>query len=325
MRKQYLIIWTLIAVTGCTMPGIPGVPYRMAKSPSPSAQRQASTKAKSSTWTDRLTSWIPGSKETASKQQKAASTAQKPNDRIALDYASGPPTAELYLSMAQMSDQGGNKEHARNMYRQAISMQPNNLDALLGLARLEDREGRLNEALRIYQQAAAAHPQDAKALNDLALCQARSGQLPLSIQTLEQAVRLQPDKALYRNNIAKVLAEMNRVDEAVAHLQAVHPPAVAQYNMGILLQQRGRTDEAIHFFTAASHIDPQLQAASMMLAQLQGNSPVADDGVLPTPMTPSQNGFGVAVGPRYSQPQNFPAETAQVPMGNSPVALPPIR
>ena len=340
MKKQWLTTWTLIvAVAGCAMPGIPGAPYRMAQHPQKSTQvakQQAPPQAKGLSWTERVTAMLPGSKQSPSQQAKSANTDTLKTDPISLDFASGPPTAELFLSMAQLSDRGGNLDHARSMYRQAISLQPNNLDALLGLARLEDRQGRLEEALKIYQQAATAHPQNAKALNDLGLCYARSGQLPASIQLLDQAVRLQPGKALYRNNIAKVLTEVDRVDEAVAHLSAVHPPAIAQYNMGILLEQRGRTVEAIHFLTAASHIDPQLKPASALLAELRGNVPesTANDDVLPTPMSRSNYGQSVAVGPRYTspattatqpQPQSFPAETAQVPQGNSPVSLPPVR
>ena len=347
MRKQWLTTWTLIvAVTGCAVPGMPGAPFRTAQYP----QQAPHAGPDSPSWTQRAAALLPGSKkQSASQKAKAASVARQRTDPISLGFDSGPPTLELFLSMAQLSDRGGNVEHARSMYRQAISLQPNNLEALLGLARLEDRQGRLDEAQKIYQQAVAAHPQNAKALNDLGLCYARSGQLPDSLQLLDQAVRLHPDKVLYRNNIAKLLTEMDRVDEAVVHLSAVHPPAIAQYNMGVLLEQRGRSAEAIHFLTAASHIDPQLQAASEMLAKLQGNSPVstANDNILPTPMMPPNNGSsmaakgpGMAAGPRYSssatsaspvatwnwpQPQTFPAETAQVPMGNSPVALPPVR
>ncbi len=338
MKKQSLITGVLIvAVTGCAMPGIPGAPYRMAGKPQKSSQvakRATPAKADSPSWTERVTSLLPGSKEqTAAEKAKDASLAAQQTDPISLGYPSGPPTSELFLSMAQLSDRGGNMDHARSMYRQALTLEPNNLDALLGLARLEDRDGQLEEALKIYQHAVAAHPQNAKALNDLGLCYARSGQLPASIRVLDQAVRLQPGKALYRNNIAKVLTEVDRVDEAFAHLSAAHPPAIAQYNMGVLLGQKGRTVEAIHFLTAASHIDPQLKPASAMLADLRGGVPesTANDNILPTPMTPPTYGQGMAVGSRYSspssppQPQPFPAETAQVPQGNSPVSLPPVR
>ena len=338
MKLQSLTSWALVvAVAGCAMPGIPGVPYRMAGQPRESSQvarKAPPAKAAGTSWTEKFTAMIPGSKSSASKQAKPAATPDRRNDPISLDFPSGPPTSELFLSMAHLSDRGGNVAHARSMYRQALSLQSDNLEALLGLARLEDREGRLDEALKLYQQAAAAHPQNAKALNDLGLCYARSGQFPASIRSLDQAVRLQPEKALYRNNIAKVLTQVDRVDEAVAHLSKVHQPAIAHYNMGVLLEQRGKTVQAIHFLTAASHIDPQLQPAHALLAELRGGAPgpAANDGVLPTPMAPASYGQSMAVGPRYSstttspqQAQPFPAETAQVPQGYSPVTLPPIR
>jgi len=337
VRKQWLTTWTLIVVvTGCAMPGMPGALRRTAERPTYARSDRPS-------WTQQVAALLPGSKQSAPKVARAVSKAQQRTDPISLGFASGPPTSELYLSMARLSDRGGNVKHARSMYRRAISLQPNNLEALLGLAWLEDRQGRLDEARKIYHRAAVAHPQNAKVLNDLALCYARSGQLLASLQLIEQAVQLQPDKALYRNNIAKLLTEMHRVNEALAHLSAVHPPAIAQYNMGILMEQRGRTAEAIHFLTAASHINPQLQPARKMLTQLQGNLPksFANDDVLPTPMTPPNNepsmaakGPGMVVGPRYAspvatsnrpRPQSFPAEIAQVPMGNSPVRLPPVR
>ena len=191
--------------------------------------------------------------------------------------------------------------------------------------------------MRIYQQSAAAHPQNAKILNDLALCYARSGQLPASAQLLDQATRLQPQKKLYRNNFAKVLIELNQIDGAVAQLSTVHQPAIVHYNMGVLLSQRGRTDEAVRFLTAATHINPQMQEAKTLLVQISGdanlvaasaNSPV-NDGVLPTPMAPTAQAAGqpypATAAPTQPTFQTVPAETAQVPVGESPSQLPPVR
>ncbi len=338
VHKKWWIAWTLIAATGCAMPKIPGLPLRWSPKTQQSNQMAAAkapAAGQNPSFTQRVTSFlhIPGAKSPQSNAaaQATRQKAQQKHDPISLGFASGPPTPELYLSMAEISDRGSNADHARSMYQRALSMEPNNLDALLGLARLEDREGRMDVALKVYQQAVAAHPQDAKALNDLALCHARNGQLPASLQLLDQAIRLQPDKALYRNNIAKVLVEMNRVDEAKSHLSAVHPPAIADYNMGVLLQQRGRTQEAILFLTAATHIDPQLQAARKLLVELQGNTSVlaSNDSVLPTPL--AQDYFLTGTVPtgnqtaQRPQPQSFPAETAQVPLGHSPMSLPPVR
>jgi tetratricopeptide (TPR) repeat protein len=199
----------------------------------------------------------------AKKPLKAAPT---PSTDAPFDPKTATP--ELHVSLAQMSHRSGQIEQARQHYQKALAIDPANLDALLGAARMEDREGRLDVAQMLYQRAVKAHPKNATAQNDLALCYARRGDLPTAARILEQAIRLEPRKALYRNNAAKVLVEMNHVKPAMDHLAAVHTPAVANYNMAVLLNDRGRGGEAIPFLGQAISLDPTLAPAHDMLAQL---------------------------------------------------------
>src|SRR5690606_25752105 len=152
VRSTWILKLALLAAaTGCAMPG----------SKNPTVQPVASQ----SSWTDKITAPF---KSLAPKTKPAlAADSSKEVDPISLGFKSGPPTPALYVSMAQMSDQGGNVPHARSLYQQALSIDSKNLDALLGLARLEDREGNLQAALQHYQQAVNNHPQDARAYNDL--------------------------------------------------------------------------------------------------------------------------------------------------------------
>ena len=176
-------------------------------------------------------------------------------------------TPELYVGLAQVSERSGNIPQARSMYQKALAKDPKHLEALLGAARMEDREGQLNVALMLYQRAATYHPKNASVLNDLALCHARRGELPIAHHVLEQAVQLDPAKPLYRNNVAKVLVELNGLQPAMHHLSAVHAPAVANYNMAVLLSERGRSDEATSYLSHALAIDPTMEPAQIMLAQ----------------------------------------------------------
>jgi len=333
VRKHCFFTSTLLAAfAGCAGPGFMGTAQQPqqnwhASQPTPGFTQRA------------MDAIIPGSPKAPSPANpNVARLAQQKLDPISLGFKSGPPSAELHLSMARLSDQGGKIDEARGLYQKALSLEPTNLKALLGLARLEDREGRMDEALRNYQLAAGANPQNAQVLNDLALCHARLGQLPVSFHLLKQATQYQPQKPLYRNNIAKVLIEMNRIDEAMNHQAAVHPPAVAQYNVGLLLHQRGRTAEAIRFLTAATHIDPQLEAAGTLLSRINNQTTrlvgsgmsAPNDGILPTPMTapaaapgqPYPTTGAMASGPVM---QTMPSETAQVPVGHAPTLLPPVR
>jgi len=339
VRKHWFLSWTLLAAfAGCAGPGAFG-PLRSAQQPPQNWQASQPTPGFAQRAMNAMGTIIPGSPKVASPpNSNAVQLAQQKLDPISLGFESRPPSAELYLSMARLSDQGGKADEARGLYQKALSLEPTNLQALLGLARLEDREGRMDDALRNYQLAAGANPQNAQVLNDLALCHARLGQLPVSLHLLNQATQYQPQKPLYRNNIAKVLIEMNRIDEAVNHQAAVHPPAVSQYNIGLLLHQRGRTAEAVRFLTAATHIDPQLEVAGTLLSRINNQTTrlvgsgvsAPNDGILPTPMTPLATAPGQpypTTGAMASGPvlQTLPAETAQVPVGHAPTLLPPVR
>jgi tetratricopeptide (TPR) repeat protein len=196
--------------------------------------------------------------------------AQSHNDAIALDKPIGPPTPELFIAMAQISEKQGNVQQARGHFGQALAMWPGHVEVLRAAARMEDRLGQLAMAETLYGQAVAANPQHTGALNDLGLCLARQGKLEQSVQVLEQAINLQPDKPLYRNNAATVLIELRQDQRALGHLVAVHGAAEANYNFGQLLVQRGRAVEATPYFQAAVDQNPQLQSAHVALAKLRG-------------------------------------------------------
>jgi tetratricopeptide (TPR) repeat protein len=333
-----------LAATGCALP-----------SKNQTANQLAPPATTDKSWTDTMTA--PFKALAPKKDPNAlAKNAPKEIDPISLEFESGPASPALYVSMAQMADQGGNSAHARGMYQKALQLDSKNLDALLGLARLEDREGNLEPALQLYQQAVTHHPQDARALNDLALCHARCGQMQQSLQLLTKAVQMNPTKALYRNNIAKVLIELNQFEPAMGHLMAVNEPAVANYNMAALLQERGRTAEAIPFLQNAVAIKPNMPEANKLLASLTGTAPanqvmaaagpavqspisvsapmrtpvmqVSNNDITPTPYTPAETQAATFSYPSTGapamipKPQSVPSYTAQVPVGHEPMMLP---
>jgi len=205
---------------------------------------------------------IPTAQQPAAQQQAISPTDPAIDPRTA--------TPELFIGLAQISHRAGNVTQARQYYQQALALNPTHLEALLGAARMEDRERQLDVAQMLYQRAATAYPRNATALNDLALCLARRNDLQGARQALQQAIQVEPTKPLYRNNIAKVLVELNQQNEALAQLSAVHAPAAAQYNLGVLLSQKGREREAIERFTQANKLDPSFEPARIALTQKTG-------------------------------------------------------
>lgn len=228
-------------------------------------------------WTQRIAAPFKKNPFASFKPKPSANVTKADPAEKPFDPSKASP--ELFVGLAQMSQRSGNIPQARQLYQKALAKAPNHREALLGAARMEDREGQLDVALMLYQRAAAAHPQDATALNDLALCHARRNELPQAHQILEQAIRLDAKNPRYRNNVAKVLVQLNAINPAMQHLSAVHAPAVANYNMAVLLTERGRQDEANYFLAQALTIDPQMEPAHMMLASQPGQEIVVPPAI----------------------------------------------
>jgi len=219
-------------------------------------------------------------------------------------------TPQLAISAAQAHERQGDVQQARQQYGKALVMWPGEPEVLRAAARMEDRLGELNMAEILYRQAVAANPQHAGVLNDLGLCLARQGRLEESVQVIERAIQLQPDKALYRNNAATVLVEMRQDQRALGHLSAVHNAAEANYNMGQLLVQRGREQDAAPYFQAAVEQNPHLESARMALTRLhQGVSNA--QAPTPTGLVAQPHVTGVPPTPAPVASSQFESQTVQ--------------
>ncbi|MBA4104912.1 MAG: hypothetical protein C0485_04060 [Pirellula sp.] len=332
MRKIWFANCMLaVAALGCTSTKGPGATGGLTSTGGAPGAPGAVVTAEPTGWTGKFVASMKEYSPDMFGDKKAAKAAPTPSTDAPFDPKSATP--ELHVALAQMSHRNGQVVQARQHYQKALAMDPQHLDALLGAARMEDREGRLDVAQMLYQRAAKAHPKNATAQNDLALCYARRGDLPAAARILDQAIRIEPRKALYRNNAAKVLVEMNQMKPAMDHLAAVHTPAVANYNMAVLLNDRGLGDEAVPFLWQAISLDPTIQPAHEMLAQLtaplmqqgersivaqqQPNAPpttaYANDSILPTPEA-------VAAVPN----EQWIAPTSATQPSSAPVLLPPV-
>lgn len=266
----------------------------------------------------------------ASSQHATMPPAESRPDPLSLSTPTGPPTPEFFIFAAQMCERQGDVQQARKNYQRALSMWPGHVEVLRSAARMEDRQGNLPLAENLYGQAVHSNPQHAGALNDLGLCLARQGKLEPSVQVLEQAIQLQPTKALYRNNAATVLIELRQDQRALAHLAAVHGPAEANYNLGQLLVERGRPNDAVPYFQAALQQNPGMQPAQDALAKLQGNrmaaaKPRAINVPVTAPPTapPPATSASVTTPPVVAAPAApVPQVAAQPPVeGQAPVAV----
>lgn len=187
------------------------------------------------------------------------------DDPTRLDYMPENVGADLYVEGAKMSEKNGDYARAVQQYGAALGADRQNRNALIGLARLQHRAGKTEAAINVYRDALAIYQNDAVIMNDLGICYARNNQFDESIQVLRAATQAAPDREMYVNNLAASLVEANRYQEAVTELARIRPAAVANYNVGYLLQRAGKSAEAADYLRQALSLDPTLRQAQNML------------------------------------------------------------
>jgi Tfp pilus assembly protein PilF len=235
-----------------------------------------------------------------------------PDDPLSLKNKSK-PSAELYSAIARLYEEAGKNIEAEQYYQMALKEKPDDLNSLLGYAKFQENQGRINEAVALYQKAVQTHPKEAGAYNNLGLCYARRNKLNEAAQALGQAVQLDPRNLLYRNNLATVLVDQNRLAEAFANLRDVHGDAVAYYNMGYLLNKKGKLEAAEHHFAQALRSDPTMVPAQKWLNYLHGKSRESAMGA-------QTNDSSVRVGSMQGA-SRYPAKVISPPITGQPSGM----
>lgn len=261
------------------------------------------------------------------------------DDPISLSSKPQEISSDVYYQAGRLAEHNGKMSLAAKEYGRAIEVNPDDVRALISLARLHDRQEQFDQAVKLYQRAASVAPENAMVHNDLGLCFARQHKDTESIKQLQRAVEIEPQRKLYRNNLATVLVDLGRMDQAWQHLAAVHSTAIANYNMGYLLNRTGRKQEARERFAMAWQADPSLNQAKSMLDELDGakartenvarRTPATRHRVIARPVSSSQPAV-TAAGPvqpvssppslRRTPPPSAGSE-ASLPKGEPPVKL----
>lgn len=179
---------------------------------------------------------------------------------------------EEMLGQAIQHHQNGNPAAAEETYRQVLSIQPENADALhlLGLARHhqndhEDALVHINRALDIAPNVALFHNSRGAVLRAL-------GNNADAVDALRQAIALDPGYVEARGNLGDLLAQSGRPVDAIAAFRDAlqHAPADAGIHgaLGELYAASGDMERAGHHIRQAAKIDPGSAETHFNLASL---------------------------------------------------------
>jgi tetratricopeptide (TPR) repeat protein len=166
------------------------------------------------------------------------------------------------LQMARQFQSAGRVSDAEGLYRQILTIEPANVEAMHGLGLVLYTVGNVAGSLEMIGRAAAVRPGDAAVQSDFGSVLLAAGQVDDAIAAFGAAIALKPDWADAHYNLGNALGQCGQLAAAVdAYRRAIALDATsfeAHMNCGNALLGLNRVDDAIAAFRAAVALRPEL-------------------------------------------------------------------
>ena len=180
-----------------------------------------------------------------------------------------PEYGEAHYNLANALTDAGRPREAAEHFRIALRTMRGSADVHnnLGIALME--QGRTIEAIAEFRTAVALDPESAVSHRNLADALSSAQQYERAIEEFRRAARLDPTGAA-AYDLGSLLLELDRTEEAIdafrASLKQAPESARAHNNLGIALAIQGRLDDAIGHFEEALRVQPGFADAERNLA-----------------------------------------------------------
>ncbi len=165
-----------------------------------------------------------------------------------LHRTTGAARAAEFVQSGVGHHQAGRLLEAEACYRQALAVQPDQVDALHLLGLIAHQNKRHDVAAELLRLALRHGGNNAVCLSNLGAVLREQGNAEEALTVLREAIRLKPDSGEAHCNLGVALRDLGRLDEAVAayrHAIALKPDYdIAYGNLGAVLIQLGQPDEA---------------------------------------------------------------------------------
>ena len=176
---------------------------------------------------------------------------------------------KLDLAYAKWQEQIGNVTEARERYQRVLHDEPHSIPAMLGLARLDQLAGHMAEAEQAYRKTLKSAPNDPLVLDALGQFYANQEKWPLAIDALRQALQSSPNDNTIRFHLAVAMAKAGDISGAKPHFVNAVGDAEADYNLGLILHDQGKLEQAEQYFVQAAVKKPTLEQAQYWLTEIR--------------------------------------------------------
>lgn len=174
--------------------------------------------------------------------------------------------ARAWYNLGARSNNSEYRQIGKSMLEN-LAQRPNaGPNALLNLALALDLEQDVAGAERLYRQTLSLEPNQSVALNNLAMLLARQGgqqRLQEAYDLAQQAIQAAPDSAAYHDTLAEIQVRLKLLSQAAESLRAavrLEPRNLQwQARLARVLQQNGQLQEAQSICASIKRLDPQLR------------------------------------------------------------------
>jgi tetratricopeptide (TPR) repeat protein len=188
--------------------------------------------------------------------------------------ARAPQDFDLYANYADFLESIGDLKEALVQWKALQGLMPSYYLAYFQAGRILERTGDLAAAHASFVQTLALRPGMAAAWYELSNIDASQGRLDSALNEVDRAAKLEPAQGVFYACAGKLLAKMNRHEDAIAHYRqsiAAQPDYVdGHLSLGAALAADGKLAAARDEFLAVLRLDPANKAARGYLSQLNG-------------------------------------------------------
>ena len=185
------------------------------------------------------------------------------------------PNLQQTFGEALRHHQAGRLQEAENIYRQILTADSRNTDALHLLGVVAHQVGRNDVAVELFGKAIAINGSNPAYHANLGVARIELGHFDEAVAACRAAIRLRPDQAEVHSNLGNALKELGRLDDAVAaYSDAIRlkpDDSVAHANLGAALMDQGRLAAAAAACRTAIRLKPDnAEAYSNLGVTLRG-------------------------------------------------------
>jgi arylsulfatase A-like enzyme/tetratricopeptide (TPR) repeat protein len=187
-----------------------------------------------------------------------------------------PGILEAHHILGNLYVKKNERDKAVSAYKQALALDPEYVPAIFSLASTYKELGRLDEAAAGFQRLIEVDPHDNGGYYNLAKIYAEKKEFQGALDLLERAVDLGSERAPLHNLMAECYLTLKQLDQAEREvrraLEMNTELPTAQFNLALVLEERGDLPRAIEAYTKELVNAPRSFMAHFNLAKLYGKT-----------------------------------------------------